>query len=87
MHNFCTFFLNSASTSESNYFREQIKQKYQRNNRIERFVDPSKSLPIEQSYINLAIVEAKEVQKKEKELRDAPHTIAALNTFEYICNM
>ena len=41
------------------------------NSRIQRFINPSKSFPIEESFINLAIVNVKELQKKEKKLRHA----------------
>jgi HEAT repeat protein len=82
LHNY--IFVYSTSTSESNYLFEEIKQKYQRNSRIERFMNPSKSFPIEQSYINLAIVKAKEQHAKENELRHAQHAIDVLGTYEQI---
>jgi HEAT repeat protein len=50
-------------------------------------MNPSKSFPIEQSYINLAIVNAKEIHEKEKELRHAQHATAVLGTFEEIYGM
>ena len=50
-------------------------------------MNPSKSFPIEQSYINLAIVKAKEQHEKEKQLRDAQHTNAIMGTFEEIYGM
>lgn len=59
-----------ASSLQSNdkpsYLFELIKYKYLRNNRIQRVINSAKSFPIENSYINLAIVESKEQQQKEK---------------------
>ncbi|CAF2202436.1 unnamed protein product [Rotaria magnacalcarata] len=49
---------------------EEIRQKYIRENRIKRMVNEEKSFPIEQSYINLAIVDAKDQQEKEKKLKE-----------------
>src|SRR5208283_1453972 len=81
-----TFFYRK-SQSETNYLFEQIKQQYQRNGRIERFMNPSKTFPIEQSYINLAVVKAKEQYEKEKQLRDAEHNHVIIDTFEEIYGM
>jgi HEAT repeat protein len=47
-------------------------------------MNPSKSFPIEQSYINLAIVNAKEQHAKENQLRNAQREIDVLGTFEQI---
>ena len=47
---------------------EMIKNKYKGNDRIPRIMNPGKSVGIEQSYINLALVESKEQQEKEKKL-------------------
>jgi HEAT repeat protein len=47
-------------------------------------MNPSKSFPIEQSYINLAIVKAKEQHAKENQLRDAQQATDVLGTFEQI---
>jgi predicted NACHT family NTPase len=77
-------FFCSESQPKSNYLLDMVKQEYQRNSRIERLMNPSKSFPIEQSYINLAIVKAKEQQEKEKQLRDAQHGYAITCTFEEI---
>ncbi|CAF3444310.1 unnamed protein product [Rotaria socialis] len=49
---------------------EEIRQKYLRENRIKRMVNEEKTFPIEQSYINLAIVDAKDQQEKEKKLKE-----------------
>ncbi|CAF3579670.1 unnamed protein product, partial [Rotaria socialis] len=49
---------------------EEIRQKYIRENRIKRMVNEEKSFTIEQSYINLAIVDAKDQQEKEKKLKE-----------------
>ena len=45
---------------------EIIREKYLRENRMERLVNKEKSFSIEQSYINLALVETKEQHAKEK---------------------
>ena len=47
-------------------------------------MNPSKSFPIEQSYINLAIVETKEQQEKEKKLLNTNHNNEIIGTFEEI---
>jgi len=74
----------SQPPSEPNYLVELVKYEYTRNARIERLMNPAKSFPIEQSYINLAIVTTKEQQEREKQLRDAQHSDAIMNTFEDI---
>ena len=55
-----------------------------RNSSIERFMNPAKSFPIEQSYINLAIVETREHQDDEKKLRIAQHSDSIMGTYEEI---
>jgi hypothetical protein len=70
--------------SEPTYLMEVAKYEYTRNARIERIMNPAKSFPIEQSYINLAIVKAKEQHEKEKQLRDAQDAYAIMGTFEEI---
>ncbi|CAF1409587.1 unnamed protein product, partial [Didymodactylos carnosus] len=77
----------SVSLSESNYLVEQIRQGYQRNNRLQRIMNPSISFPIEQSYVNLAIVKAKDQHEKEKQLRGEKHGDAIIGTFEEIYGM
>lgn len=47
-------------------------------------MNPAKSFSIEQSYINLAIVEMKEQQQTEKKLRDAQYNDEIIGTFEQI---
>ncbi|CAF4058859.1 unnamed protein product [Adineta steineri] len=47
-------------------------------------MNPAKFYSIEESYINLAIVETKEQQQKEKQLRDAPNNDAIMGSFEEI---
>ncbi len=69
---------------KSCYLFELIRYEYEQNSRIELFMDPSKSFPIEQSYINLAIVEAEGQHAKESQLGDAQHAIDVLGTFEQI---
>jgi hypothetical protein len=66
------------------YLFELIKYNYISNSRIERFINPSISYPIEQAYINLAIVETKYQQDKEKKLRDTQNIDAVMHTFEEI---
>ena len=66
------------------YLWELIKYEYMRNSSIERFINPAKSFPIEQSYINLAIVKSKEHQDQEKELRTAVNRDAIIDTYEDI---
>ncbi|CAF0840289.1 unnamed protein product [Didymodactylos carnosus] len=77
----------SQPVDEPSYLFEIIRVEYERNNRIERIMNPAKSVPIEQSYINLAIVEIKEQQEKEKMLRDAQHNDAIIGIFEQIYGM
>ncbi|CAF0713235.1 unnamed protein product [Adineta steineri] len=74
----------SESQSKSNHLFQWIKQEYRQNGNIERLVNPAKFYPIEQSYINLAIVETKKQQQKEKQLRDASTNDAIMGSFEDI---
>ncbi|CAF0723676.1 unnamed protein product [Didymodactylos carnosus] len=67
------------SVCEPTYLCELIRHQHKQYSRIERLMNPSKSFPIEQSYINLAIVEAKEQQKKEKKLYDAQQSDAIID--------
>ncbi|CAF3639385.1 unnamed protein product [Adineta steineri] len=76
--------LQSESQSESNHLFEWIKQEYKRNGYIERLMNPAKFYPIEDSYINLAIIETKQQQQKEKQLRDASNSDAIMGSFEEI---
>ncbi|CAF1229678.1 unnamed protein product [Adineta steineri] len=76
--------LQSESQFEPNHLFQSIKQEYYRNGYIERLMNPAKSYPIEDSYINLAIVETKQQQQKEKQLRDAPNNDAIMGSFEEI---
>ncbi|CAF1309410.1 unnamed protein product [Rotaria sordida] len=73
--------------TESNYLFDFIKQQYQQNSRIERILNPAKSFPIHESYINLAIVTTKEQDKNEKQLRDIQYGDAIMSTFEEIYGM
>ncbi|CAF1422781.1 unnamed protein product [Didymodactylos carnosus] len=72
------------SVCEPTYLCELIRHQHKRYSRIERLMNPAKSFPIEQSYINLAIVEIKEQQKKEKKLRNAQQSDAIIGIFEEI---
>ncbi len=47
-------------------------------------MNPAKSFPIDQSYINLAIVAVKEQYKKEQQLHSAQHNDNVLNSYEEI---
>jgi len=80
-------FFYSETESESSYLFDQIRQVYQRNGRIQRIMNPAKSFPIQQSYINIAIVNAKEQNDKEKQLRDAQHSNDIMGSFEDIYGM
>jgi HEAT repeat protein len=50
-------------------------------------MNPAKSFPIEQSYINLAIVKAKDQYEKEKQLGNAGHNNDIMGSFEEIYGM
>ncbi|CAF0866181.1 unnamed protein product, partial [Didymodactylos carnosus] len=54
--------------TESSKLFEVIRDGYIRNSHIQRIMNEERCFPIEQSYINLAMVEAKEQQEKEKKL-------------------
>ena len=47
-------------------------------------MNPSKTFSIEQNYINLAIINAKEQHEKEERLRDARNTYSGIDIFEEI---
>ncbi|CAF1006920.1 unnamed protein product [Adineta steineri] len=74
----------SESQSESNQPFESIKQEYKRTGQLERLTNPAKFYPIEETYINLAIVDTKTQQQKEKQLRDASNNDAIMGSFEEI---
>ena len=74
----------SESPPEPHYLFEVIRQKYQENASIERIMNPAKCVPIEQSYINLAIVETREQQEKEKRLDSNQLSEQILGTYEEI---
>ena len=77
-------FLCSDSQSESNHLFEKIRQQYRENASVERIMNPAKSIPIEHSYINLAIVETREQQQKERKLDGNQLNEDILGTFEEI---
>ncbi|CAF2072975.1 unnamed protein product [Rotaria magnacalcarata] len=54
----------------SHDFRTWIKQKYLQESTVIRIMDEGQCFPIEQSYVNLAIVGAAEQQEKEKMLKE-----------------
>ncbi|CAF0971836.1 unnamed protein product [Didymodactylos carnosus] len=72
------------SVCEPTHLCELIRYQHKRYSRIERLMNPAKSFSIEQSYINLAILEIEEQQKKEKKLCDAQQRDAIIGTFEEI---
>ena len=74
----------SQSADDATYLFELMKHQYRRNSRIQRFINPAKSFPIENSYINLAIAERKEQQEKEKKLSNAKNSDKMMDTFEEI---
>jgi len=76
--------LPSSIASKSNYLFEIIKYEYQRNNRIERLINPAQSFSIEQSYINLVIVNTKDQLEKEKQMDKIQHGDAIMGTYEDI---
>ena len=79
-----TSYLTSQSVDDATYLFELMKHEYRRNSRIQRFKNPAKSFPIEDSYINLAIVQIKEQRVKEKKLSNAKHNEKIMDTFEEI---
>jgi hypothetical protein len=74
----------SELQTESNYLFERIKQEYRQHSRIQRLMNPAEYFPIEQSYINLAIVETMEQQEKEKKLLDEKFSYKIISTYEEI---
>ena len=84
IHELCssTPYLASQSVDDATYLFELIKHRYKRNSRIERIKNPAKSFPIEDSYINLAIVQTKQQREKEKKLGNAKNNDKVMATFE-----
>ncbi|UJR29479.1 hypothetical protein I4U23_010691 [Adineta vaga] len=74
----------NAIELKSKYLFETIKQNYLCNSRIERLINPAKSFPIEQSYINLSVVTSQEHYKREYELRNAAYSDSILSSYEEI---
>ena len=74
----------SQSVDDATYLFELMKHEYRRNSRIQRFINPARSFPIENSYINLAIVETKEQREKEKKLSNAKNSDKMMDIFEEI---
>ena len=79
-----TPYLTSQSVDDATYLFELMKHEYRRNSRIQRLINPAKSFPIEDSYINLAIVETKEQREKENKLSNAKNSDKMMDTFEEI---
>ncbi|CAF1532296.1 unnamed protein product [Adineta ricciae] len=63
---------------------ELIKYEYLCNSKIERFMNPAVTFPIDQSYINLAIVETKETREKEEKLKETQNIGTIIGTYEDI---
>ncbi|CAF1431697.1 unnamed protein product, partial [Adineta ricciae] len=63
---------------------ELIKYEYLCNSKIERFMNPAVTFPIDQSYINLAIVETKETREKEEKLKGTQNIGTIIDTYEDI---
>ena len=82
IHELCSS--TSQSVDDATYLFELMKHQYRRNSQIQRFKNPAKSFPIEDSYINLAIVEAKQQREKEKKLSNAKNSDKMMDTFEEI---
>ena len=79
-----TSYSTPQTVDDATYLLELMKHEYRRNSKIQRFKNPAKSFPIEDSYINLAIVETKEQREKEKELSNAKNSDKMMDTFEEI---
>ncbi|CAF0815001.1 unnamed protein product [Adineta steineri] len=78
-------YLDHVLINEANDLSKRIKHEYQQFNRIERLMNPSKSFPMEQSYVNLAVVETKEQQEKEKKLlNNQTNNEIIISTYEEI---
>jgi predicted NACHT family NTPase len=78
------YFCYSESQIEQNNIFNIIKQVYKRQNLITRIINPSKSFPIEQNYINLSIIKTKEQQLKENKLLDIKQNNEIIGTYEEI---
>ena len=72
------------SAEQPNYLYELVKHDYRRKSRIERFINPFQSFSIEQSYINVALVETKEHSVKEKQLSGTGNNNSVMEKFEGI---
>ena len=72
----------SGSQTDSSF--DLIRHEYLQNSFIHRIINEEKCFPIEQSYINLAIVQSEEQKDKEKKLSKAEHKDAIISTFEEI---
>jgi len=70
--------------SKTNYLFDQIRQEYLQNNRLYRLMNPARSFPIDQSYINLVIVNTKDQLEKEKQMDKIQHGDAIMGTYEDI---
>ena len=73
-----------ASGLQRDNFFDLIRQEYIQNSYIHRIINDEKCFPIEQSYINLAIVQSEEQRAKEKKLSKAEDKDAIIGTFEEI---
>ena len=73
-----------ASGSERDNFADLIRHEYLQNSYIHRIINEEKCFPIEQSYINLSMVQNEDQREKEKKLSQAEHKDAIIGTFEEI---
>ena len=72
------------SSCTSNDLFELIRHEYLQNSYIQRIIDEEKCFPIEQSYINLAIVESGEQRQSEKKFSQTAKKDAIIDTFKDI---
>ena len=72
------------SSSTAHDFFRPIRDEYIQNSFIHRIINEEKCFPIEQSYINLAIVQSEDQREQEKKLSQVGHKDAIIGTFEEI---
>ncbi|CAF0795000.1 unnamed protein product [Adineta ricciae] len=78
------FILHLIEILRQNELYEQVKDEYRENSRIESLMNPAKSFPITESYINLSIVTSREQWEKEIQLHTEQNSETIYNTFEEI---
>ena len=72
------------SQAESGFLYKGIKQEYQRRSHIEYLMNPARSFPIEQSYVNLTRVQNKNQYEKKRQGGAAHYGNLAISFFEEI---